>query len=278
MLNTLKNRPHKRANLKIYKPLERPAVRSVKKKKVLKILILLLLTSLISFLLFSPYFKVYNIEFQRDDISIDPTEIISALSILKWKHILLFNLSKVENSMQSRFSRFSNISISRKLPDTLILNVESFQDAFLINSFFTKENKQTKLKEKYIQKFYISQGWEVKWTDSEAKKQLYTINLKEGNIEFKPWDNALDPNLIHKIQNLIDKLNNKYWLKILNIDLYIKWREIRVEIEKWILWITLTKKFDDQLNKIELFEQNYWKDKKFNYLDLRINWKIIFKE
>ena len=106
---------------------------------------------------------------------------------------------------------------------------------------------------------------------------LLTINSKEDIWAQYAWDVIFDHELIDLIQSINFKLNSKFNFEIYNIDLYKYWKELRVSTNLWTVWVTFTKDIDKQLNKITLFQSNYW-DKKFTYLDLRINDRILYKE
>ena len=249
-------------------------------KFLFNIIASLWLALFVSFIFYSPFFKITDIYYQRDDLTIDPSGIIEEFKHLKWKNIFFASITGIEDNLKKNNKRFKNISLKKKLPNKIVLSIDSFENIFIINSFFYKQNEDTNIKEKYLQKFFMSKWWELKpYSAEEALNDegLQTINAKEDLWTQYAWDLIFDTELIELIQSIIFKLSNKFSFEILNIDLYKYWKELRVATNSWTVWITFTKDIDKQLDKIALFQNNFWSNK-FSYLDLRINDRILFKE
>jgi len=232
-------------------------------------------------LFFSPVFKISSISAEREDLSIDPTEIIQELNWYSWKNIFLISISSIENKLKEGFPRFQNISIKKSLPDTLILKISPYEDIFILKTYFTKKNEETWLKEKYLQSFLVSQSWELKnFIDdiSSEENLLKTITSKEDTLEkINWWEVFFDADYFYKIQLIVNKLEQFYSLTVKDIYFYNDAQEIHIETNIWTIWINFYWDLSKQLKKISTIRGEFWEDKIFNYLDLRVFWKIIYK-
>lgn len=230
---------------------------------------------------FSAIFKISWIDFERDNLSIDATEVVSELSEYSWKNIFLISLKSIENDLKNKFPKFKDISIKRSFPDNLVLKIYPYEDIFILKTYFTKENSDTKLKEKYLQNFLVSQSWELKNLIDESileKSTLKIIIVKddtERKIEW--WEIFYDSEMFYKTQLITDKLEQFYWLIVSDIYFYNNAQEIHFQTNMWTMWISLFKDSKKQLDKISIIKSELWDEKIFEYLDLRVFWKIIYK-
>ena len=230
---------------------------------------------------YSWYFKISRIEFERDDLNMDPREVLSILNDLRWKNIFFTSVSTLETKLRTQNKKFKNIDLKRKLPDIISVRIESFENIFLLNTFFYKQNPKTNIKERYLQKFYISQWWELKDYIQDqilSSWDLLEIQVKEDVWQMYAWEIFINWDVIYQIQSILEKVESEYKFEITEVNYYKYARELRLNTSLWQLWITLNKDIDLQLKKIKQFRQNYWEVEQFSYLDLRINQRIIYND
>lgn len=260
-------------------------------KKFFWVFVFLVFFWFLFFIFFSNYFSVAKIDFARKNFSFNPENISKDLEKNFWKNIFFINTFSLENALEKKYPQFKEISVKKIFPETLYFEVSSYQDVFKIHTFFTKKNENTWVKEKFLQEFLISQSWQLKilpekfwsatWTWS-VKTQFQIIFIKEDLWKkMEIWENFIKWEILAKIQKINSFLEKNEKLKVENIFYWPNWKELHFNTDKWSFWFTLSKDIDIQLQKIADFKefknlQNFEK-KEFEYLDLRITDKIIYK-
>ena len=242
----------------------------------------LFLWFLIFFLFFSNYFSISNISFERKNFSFNPENISKDLEKYFWKNIFFVNTFSIEKKLEEKHSQFKKIIVKKIYPDTLFFEVENFEDIFEIQTYFTKKNKDTWIYEKFVQNFLISQAGELKYLPEKSEKKLKKIFIKEDLWKkLEIWEKFLKPKNLAKIQKINNFLEKNEKLKIEKIFYWPNWIEVHFLSNKWEFWFTLSKNIDNQLEKIWDFKNfkniSDFTKKEFEYLDLRIKDKIIFK-
>ena len=255
-------------------------------KKFLYLSLFLIFWWIIFFIFFSNYFSVSQISFERKNFSFNPENISGYLEKHIWKNIFFINTSSVEKRLKENNPQFKKISIKKIYPETIYFEVFDFENIFEINTYFTKKNKNTWVVEKFLQKFLISQSWQLK-TFSENSSKAIPNNLKKLFIKedlwkkLDIWENFTTWEILSKIQKINSHIEIQEKINVENIFLWPKWKEIHFNTKNWNFIFTLSKNIDKQIEKIFYFKEsknlNNLEKKEFEYLDLRIAEKIIYK-
>lgn len=255
-------------------------------KKIFWWIIFLFFWWIIFFIFFSNYFSVSEISFERKNFSFNPETISKDLEKEIWKNIFFINTFSIEKELKKENPQFKDIKVKKIFPDTIYFEVSDFKNIFEIDTFFTKKNKDTWVLEKFLQKFLISQSWQLKnfpiqsWTWS--KNSLKKIFIKEDSWKkLEIWKNFISWEILSKIQKINSYLETQEKIKVDEIFYWPNWKEIHFNTKNWNFYFTLSKNIDKQIQKILYFKEsknlNNLEKKEFEYLDLRISDKIIYK-
>lgn len=247
--------------------------------------VLIALTSLaLVFIFYSPYFKVSEIVYERDDFSIDPTPIADKLAVVKGANLIFLNLDKLKSNLWSNESTYKLVQLEKRYPDKVILKLESHEKLFIINSFYLEKNKNNEVISRINQQFYMTRAWELKpfieqpfaWTWVDIT--YFTLNIAEETEKLEEWKIYLESTTINSIKLVLDTLNESYWLIPLWADFYPRWREIRIQTAMWKFWITLNRDLGMQLNKINILKKNFPQEATFGYIDLRVKNRLVYTD
>ena len=239
-------------------------------KKILFFIIFLFFSILLFFIFFSNYFSISEINFKRKDFSFNPENISKQLEKEIWKNIFFVNTFILEKEIEEKNPQFKKISLNKIFPDKLSFEVFNFKNIFEIHSYFTKENKDTWVKEKFIQNFLISQAGELKnFPDNFSKNTSQNISKinQNNNLNKRTWS--------WKILNKKLKKTSDY--KIINQKLkkiFIKedlWKKLEIW-EKFIDWKILSKiqkinsylEENEKLKIQDIYFWPKWKELHFN--------------
>lgn len=221
------------------------------------IIVFILIISFISFL-FSPYFKLRNVEITGAK-AVDKKQIESDISDFLNHNIWLIDTEKIEENLSQK-GYIKHIEIKKRLPDKIVLNIQERTPLAKINNngVFLLFNKNG---------FIIDEG---------SMHQFEVPEIRGVGYIFKN-ERIIFPSEISEIVQALASLNteNKKYIKTVrkkeeNIDLYLK-ENMRVnmgEIEnldrKFSILDTLLERMDNDID--------------FEYVDLSIINKPVIKK
>lgn len=289
-------------------------------KKIFSITIFFIFWWVIFFIFFSNYFSVSQISFERKNFSFNPENISQDLEKFIWKNIFLINTSSIENFLEEKNPQFKKISVKKIYPETIYFEVFDFENIFEVNTYFTEKNEETWVVEKFLQKFLISQSWQLKnfseniskkKSDKKSETEIETWTWKKiwekikKNIQknisndlkkifikedlwkkLEIWEIFINWEILSKIQKINSYIETQEKILVESIFFWPKWKEIHFNTKNWNFYFTLSKNIDKQIEKIFYFKESKninnlkkienWENN-FEYLDLRIAEKIIYK-
>lgn len=259
---------------------KRPVFFKKNLKKFLLWIIFFVFWWIIFFVFFSNFFSVSEISFERKNFSFNPENISKDLENEIWKNIFFINTFSIEKNLKEKNPQFKDINLKKIHPETIHFEVFDFENIFEINTFFTKKNESTWVIEKFLQKFLISQSGQLKTSNEENwLKKLFIKEDLWNKLEL--WENLISWENLSKIQKINSYIETQEKINVDEIFYWPKWKEIHFNTQNWNFHFTLSKDIDKQIEKIFYFKESKnlsnLEKKEFEYLDLRIADKIIYK-
>ena len=189
----------------------------------------------------------------------------------KGENIFKVNLSDLEEKIKYTYTEINTVSITKKLPSTLIINIEEFPKAANII------NESKTLKKSYV----INQVGYIIKEDSQNKTLPY-IKIKSDE-PINPESQIISEEKLSYILDSMEYFEDKFGMKIIEANYKINAREVHLLTEKsFYLWLDITKPFENQLKKLKkiLVKLDIYNEL-LSYIDLRIEGtngeKIIYK-
>ncbi len=255
--------------------LKRRSFRKILSYKRIFIFIILLIIVIILF--FSPFFKVQNIEVNRDNIGVDTSKIQVFLSSeTLGKNIFLLNKSDILKFFEDKFEHIKDTTIEKELPNTIIANVRTYPVFASVKINIKKEEKD-KLPEIVSQEYIINNIGNISYPNTDTKpfsKIIYMDTLEDFPVI---GENIIPSDHIKKIQNISEKLLGNFDLAVKDVSYFKKGKEAHFNVFQFNLWFDLSQDIETQFNKFKK-SLNSIEKSKVEYFDLRINNRIIYKE
>lgn len=227
----------------------------------------ILIFLIISFfmVLFWPFFKIKKIEIIKNDKNTNRTIAYSMLEKYRWKKLFKVNKEKIKKDLLSYQENLKEIKISKKLPNTLKIELSSYK-----NIFFTKLNNKI---------YFITENWVFIPSSSSWSLKKIDIFLQK-NPKYPEYRKIIKEKNLQKINYLLKKINkNLLEINITEISYYVSEREVHYKTNNNTLFIfDLNGNLDEQFEKLAIFnkEKNLLIKPWIIYIDLRIPEKIFY--
>ncbi len=253
---------------------KRPSFFSAKLKKISKFVGIGCFLGILSYsFVFSDQFTVKSIHFSEDKFQNGElnkqveTQLKSAIG----KNLIFLETNSYETNLAKHFPELEKVNISKNYPD--ILEVNFFEYPLVANIV----NESQNIKTSYI---INSIGYVIK--ENVEKQDLPYIKIKSDEPINKK-ENIISPNKLNYILNAKKYFEDKFGMRVIDIEYKKIAREIHLHTEKdFYIWLDIETSFEEQLKKLKkaLVKLDIYKESLL-YIDLRIAGnngdKIIYK-
>jgi hypothetical protein len=222
-----------------------------------------------SFFIF--YFEIKNINFMnnKDSVNIRHAKISRVLEYAKSYNLLIFSTDFLKKSLLLRFPELKDVEIKKEYPNTLY--VKTTPDTVIIKWVYKIiNNEQSYMGYLNSKSLFLEHGSNIVTT-------IYDIQPREKKINY--YSILEDGDHISNILEAKSFLENIIQRKVVKINYLKDAQEVHFVDEKKVeYWCYLPIDLIVQINKLSkmLSVKNIIK-KKVEYIDLRINNKVIYK-
>ena len=234
----------------------------------------------------SPTFRIQIVDVQRENLSVDITEIETFLAQQAFgKHYFKTSISDLYEQLQQEFPQWENVVLSKKFPNTVIAKVQNLKPfAYVVlqseqnKVIFDEEGNPQETDEKTIkeEKYVINLQGNISYPDDNEKAPI-TIkyqDLFEGDIVI--GTSIISSDYIQKIQKVTDALLDNFDLATKEVLFFQAAKEVHINVFQYSLWIDLEQDIDLQIQKytqaISAINTGG-----VEYFDLRIKNRVIYK-
>jgi hypothetical protein len=225
-------------------------------------------------LFFSHLFLVTKWEIIEKDVSFINHPLAEFAKTVQGQNIFFINATEIETAIQKSNPQYSQVQVSRKLPNTIEITVQSYP---LLANLSNTIIGESKIEQKLI---INNQGIVIEKDNSNP--ELPTIEV-ESTKSFNLYEKTISQENLEYALNAQKEFEENFGLKINRAILKLRERELHLLTEKqFVIWLDMEKKSSLQfaklkhaLPKIDIYETE------LSYIDLRIfgaeNDRVIYK-
>ncbi len=276
------------------------------KKSVYIVLGLILTSILVLFFSFSTYFSISDIKIERESIYVDSQATLSHLNQYIGENLLFFPRQQVVEVVQAHFPEFSSVGVSKFLPGTLTIKLQTHPLVANIRAYYvlpkpeksplfvTDQNHsdvEKSLKEAFIlekieeegppqpveQKGLLNQVGQILF-DQEENLELITITINDLTQPLEDRQKLISSDHMEILSQVIPYFENNLSLTVNALEYLPIAREIHLKVnDGTVIWLSLERNYEKQIDKLSAIYKEMELDKEIiDYIDLRVNEKVIY--
>lgn len=273
--SVLPNKFFKRGKRKkmLVMPTIQPKTVSKKARNVLAVIIgLALLIGLIYLVGFSRVFEVKSWEIVEDGEKItNDEELNNLMKKQKYKNLVFLDENQLGAQVKALHPEVKKVMIKKIFPQKIKVEMEKYPIAANIINIVQG-----------IQKKFVADTQGFLADENTENPELPYVKIFTNDV-FMVHTVAVEPSKLDYILKAVNLYQEKFSMKILNAEYYVRERELHLETEKnFTVWIDMEKDLNAQIDKLKkVLPKLDIYSTPLEYIDLRIsgtdNEKIIFK-
>jgi len=247
-------------NPKVYNPSD-VYLSPVQRKKIPKFVffffgLAIFFAALVYLLFYSPFFQIKNIVV----LGTASPPIVEDFNKLKGGNLLLFSSKRAEK-IASSFAEVSAIRVSRGLPDTLKINLQTHEAKIVWQTNGT---------------FFLVDNFGRVFQEVSGPGDLPKV-LDNKNLKVKIGENVVSENFLNFIADLNNSFREKTGVKIIRFEVNETIFQVDALTEQgWRAIFDTTGKAAAQLDALQRFSGTHQNEAK-EYIDLRVEGRVYFK-
>lgn len=246
---------------------------SARAKNILTLMVVLAVIGGLTYLIgFSHFFDVKSWDILEDGTKVtNDDDLNNLMKNQKNRNLIFLDENQLSNEVRAIHPEFKKIVVKKIFPQKISVEIEKYP--IVANIVNVVEG---------IQKKFImdSQGF---LTDQDTENpELPYIKIFTNDV-YSVHTTVIDQDKLTYILNAISLFQQKFTMKVLNAEYYVREREVHLQTEKnFMVWIDMEKDLNAQLDKLKkvLPKLNIYTTP-LEYIDLRIdgtdNQKVIYK-
>lgn len=217
--------------------------------------------------LIGPFLNVKEIYITRWNNTVNIDIAYQSVDSIRWKKVFLVDTNSIKKSLLQRQKSIKDIDISIQFPSSININIIAYDSIF-----------ESQLNETLYT--IVENGTIIPLTNSSSTPYLH-IYMDENRLpNILDYKRIFQPKYLNSITYLKNSLiENMVQLQIRWLHYYTQERELIIELENGgDLIFDLTKNLDEQIEKVVIFNNEWWDITKRNliYTDFRIDNKVFF--
>lgn len=239
-------------------------------------------------ILFSPVFAVTEIRVRRTERRLDEESVHVALRPLVNRHLLYLSDGEVRPLLTTPLERINRaavpdlraVSVSKDYPSSLIVSVEldpiiarlAIQDPGASEA--TKEGSGSSLAD-----YLTDEGMYVAYLSSQVASgaTLPLIRIVDWTARPAPWTTVLGPTFLQTMRKAEQSLSEQFGQPVRERSAFMRAQEFHLRLATYELWFDFKSPLDEQLQRYRLFLQSGNAGNAKEYVDLRLQDRIIYK-
>lgn len=232
-------------------------------------------------LLFAPFFDVRQIVIRRQDPRIDLEDIQQSLTPLFRQRLILITKNQVLGLLQPEYPDIDRIEVDKKYPSTLTVSIylEPVVAAVVIDDSDAAASSETGAligsgSYAYVTRsgYFVSSPIKL-----GSSTPIPTLRLTDWGIRPQNRTHVLSSDFIDQIFSARDILRADFGLTTTDITIFVRAQEFHIRTNKLTLWFDLKSPLSLQFQRFREFLKTLSLDQAKEYIDLRIEGKIIYK-
>ncbi|MBT5016155.1 hypothetical protein HN748_02840 [Candidatus Peregrinibacteria bacterium] len=211
----------------------------------------------------------------EDDFQLNEHPIATLLNDFKGSHLLLFNTDELEPYLQTQYPQYEKLKLSKSLPDTLTVVLESYPVVAKLTNTTEEGNEQ--------QFFLTRAGRLADYDEILATEGNLREIFTESEQSLAVGADVMTQEKLAFILEAIQGFEDRFGMRVINAEYHDTQRETHLFTERnFYVWLDMTMSLDEQFDKLKkgLPRLNIY-EMDLIYIDLRISGvngeKIIFK-
>ena len=269
------------------------------KDAIAYIIIGALFIGILGFFLFSNKFSIAKIEVARSDIYVDNAGVAQLLNDYKGQSIFSFSKNEAKALIEEAYPEFSDVQIKRLLPNTIKVDVVTYDIVANVRAFYTlpnaeesihlndepdedsEENEVAPISRQEItpieQKALLNSIGQA-LIGREENPNLVTITIDGLTQPIEDKQFVIEPEHMQFINESVRYVVNTEKMEIKEIIYFPIAHEVHlVTQDDLTLWLISKKDYKSQLNRFStIYNLAEMQDEDIAYFDLRVNEKIIY--
>ncbi|MCX6807744.1 MAG: FtsQ-type POTRA domain-containing protein [Patescibacteria group bacterium] len=216
----------------------------------------------------SPYFQIQKIK-TSGQTAFTSDNATALLSSFLGQNIFFVNTNSIIAKIHEQYPTIKNLSISRELPDTIMISADDFRIAWVL----------TQVGSGAMGRYLLNTAGFVSGPATSENAIGFPLLELHTNKKLSAKTEVLSPIILEKIQVLANNIKSRFNQKVLKFKIIETAREVHLLLDNnWVLRFMLDQDLDKALNGLAeaLRGQNISK-LNFEYIDLRIPDKVFFK-
>lgn len=235
--------------------------------------------------LFSPILHIREIRVQRADPRVDAERIQGALAPFFGRHLFFLTTDQVEQAIAASIPDLHTVTITKQYPGTLSLHVtlDPLIARLVIDDPETPvTGSGTSTGSGTLSgmiDYLTDEGVYVAYNPAqvESGSALTQLRVVDWAVRPEPNKQIMSPELLGALSDAELLLEREFDQSVTRRTVYLRAREFHLRLPAYSLWFDLRSPLDEQLRRYRVYLDQIGADKAKEYVDLRIQGKIVYK-
>ena len=235
-----------------------------------------------TFVFFSEFFKIREIEIVRRDFHADLAAISKTLQPFRGENIFLVSKKTIAATLRKNFPQIETVEISKKFPRLVRIAVQNFPVVAKLQTTILQKNEmdiESDGVSKIDKFFFVNKIGQIAPAPPDTENLFLIVEKNQRRDFFEINAHAFDREIFNEIFATRAKIENDLKWKIARAEFFRAGREVHFICENGTaFWLDFAAPHDTQLSKLKYLNATKILEKKVEYFDLRIAGKIIWRE
>lgn len=237
--------------------------------------------------LFSPVLDVREIRVARNDPRLDTELIQRSLSPLFGRRLPLVHVDElipmlrtdITDLHRSAVPDLATVTVRKEYPSTLQVRLTLKPLAYRLSIDSPGQAAPAAPAAGSGADFLTTDGMYVTYTATQAASgsALPLLHIVDWGVKPNPWRPLVSRELLHEVEKAEAALAERYTQTVTNRTIFLRAREYHLKVGGLTLWLDLRSPLDEQLLRYEVFRNTVPAGTAKQYVDLRVEDKIIYK-
>ena len=240
-----------------------------------------LLVAGVSYALFSPTLQVQEIRIQRSDRRLDIEEVQRTLSPMFGSHIAFVSVQDIAALLENTLPDVAEVVVRKSYPSLLhvAITLDPLVARLEIESPDAEEAQGKEGEEEQLQTydFLTSGGVYVQYPGLVLEDPLPVLHIADWGLRPYPGTQIMDPALLTDLDAAEQILAQQFGHDILKRTIHLRSQEYHIQTTSHALWFDHENGVMNQIRRYRTFLQHADLEKVEQYIDLRIEDKVVYR-
>lgn len=238
-------------------------------------------------LTFSPLLSVRQIRIARSDARIDVEHIERLLAPMFRRHLFFLSSQEVVSLLKDAVPDISAATVTKRYPSTLIVRLtldpiiarllieepRNARPAAPVRGSGSAAPSPTPSGE-----YLTSQGLYVTYTPSQVQgAPPMPLRIVDWGARPVPWTSLIEPDYLLAMRETEKALLDQFGQEVIERTIFLRAREFHLRTKTITLWFDRRSTLEEHLRRYRIFLRTIGLDAAKEYVDLRLNDRIVYK-